>query len=578
MSSAPQCHAAIQQARLDIQGGLYSSAAHLLTGSLIGRTTGPQNSVERERMTLLRAEAYHQQGDYAKALADAVAAAEESRHTSPQAQFMTGCELFALFRIEEAVAAFDIAEALMKMPAPEALVDGDEAERIRRLWAEQGVAPSEAAATPPEDTGSDIRVVTYEWQADLARWRLLAQDAAAVLSAMVTRVCPRVVLHRTIDAVQRRLVERSGRTIVLTIRNDTSETLTFDSHQFKDGAFLEGLTFPTTIPPLSIGIAGVYAVTMLGGVTGTVVYAVGDHAALFHFHNPLLGNFSSTVSLAPLARVRAKALTAGKNRTAGATVCGTPMRASAALSGIVQSFALAQVNATALTDLDIVSIIDYLAPPTLRKATAVSKRWRRLANQVPPMRFYGLRASYPDYRCTDDYAANSWTVRDTATVGWRIFCEPTCYEASDVFFVDAHDQKIFVVNADLYSRSTSCTMYYGSRKCPTLTYEDTWLPGARKAQVLLGKRTFGVLQLEGTTLKLVTDCGVPNTKVTAMRLRKDDPNRFVLSDREGTPAATVQVFSRAPNRNVTAADIVMQPGADAMLVCFMTFFAMFRLS
>ena len=52
----------------------------------------------------------------------------------------------------------------------------------------------------------------------------------------------------------------------------------------------------------------------------------------------------------------------------------------------------------------------------------------------------------------------------------------------------------------------------------------------------------------------------------------------MLTDRNGAPAATVQVYSGGHDRNVTAADVVMQPGADAMLVCFMTFFAMFRLT
>jgi hypothetical protein len=242
--------------------------------------------VQRERLLLLRAEAYHGQQDYERALRDATQADQVAAGQSPQAQFIRGRELFALCKVSEAKDAFDMADVLMLTPTPlrYTSVDGQPPSRAT-AWANVGICASEVPedSEPPQQVQASERTPTFEWAADLIRWRAVRDECHAALNVAQTRLVPRAVLGVTQSLMERRLAQKSSRYVVILIRNDTTEPLVFDFHKFKEGQFLEGCALPHVIPPLSIAIAGAHANGWLSGVKGSIAFKLHTHTVLFSF-------------------------------------------------------------------------------------------------------------------------------------------------------------------------------------------------------------------------------------------------------------------------------------------------------
>ena len=602
----------------------------------------PENSLQRERMLLLRADAYLQQQNFDLALRDAEAAAEEARGESPQAQFLIGRALYAQSKVREAAEAFDLAEALMLSPAPQrytrlllgaAAAGGSGggaavADDVRQALEERGVRPpppgllaaspslvGDALALRPRDgvgkaagpagagatvAGEEGRTVTYEWAQDLERWRQLRAEAHTVLRVLQQRIVPRAVMGVVSDILRKQLAQKSGRHVVIVVRNDTTKELKLDFQNFKEGTFLEGWTLPNAIPPLRTAIGGAHATGMFNGVSGVAAYTVnGSHTFLLHFASPLVGAYVSSVALVPRAQLAGSAKVPADPATkqASCAIAGSHFRAAAAQPpAAVQTFSLVQANEAIVGRAEVLAILDYAPSSVLRKAAAVSKEWRRdFVARMPPGRLYGLtKCIYPDYRCADDFDWNPWTVKDPDSVCWKLYAEPTYHEERDCYFADNNEQRTLFSILDPFQRSADFVFHFGSRRSPVFFVDESWLVGGRKATLRLGSRSFGSYQQVGDVLKVAAEClGAPGDQVKCKPMtlvRKKGTGgaaettvgggagtTMSIRNRHDREVATGRQLLRTPKRGVPIAELVMSPGCDALLASLLMFVAVFRM-
>lgn len=583
MASPPvECHAAIHQARMDMARRDFALVVRDLTAAL---ATGV-NDVERERMLLLRADARHFQNDFEAALRDADEAVDVARNQSPQAQFVRGRELYSLCRLAEANTAFESAEILMTSPTPKRYIESSgtsTADQQRRAAANVGRDPQSADSTCPErldpQADSNGRSISFEWAADLQQWRALRDECRAVLAVMDTRLVPRSVLPFSQNLIQRQLALKSQRSLVLTVRNDTTEKLTFEFHKFSDGQFLDKCTFPHVIPSMETAIAGVHATGWMSGVSGMVVFALRDtHFVVFQFSCPYFGSFAAHASIVLRRSISPSSVPPSPKKAAAvANIGGGKFRASALHSGFAQAFAVTRENEVRLSWHDVAAILDFLPPQSLRKVSAVSKAYRTLVNRLPPVRFFGFTAAYPDYRCSTDFDSSPWTVRDSSTVCWRVQSEGTQVDERLVSFTDASEHCVFSLSYDMYARTLQTTVLFNSRRSPIVSIEESWLQPGKKASVRLAGHTLGHLTNEDR-LKLKVELG--SRSFVAMSLARRSDKNCDVYDRQGNLVAEVKVaqVSGRPSRKLsTLAELVLHPGCDALLAAVLTSYALARL-
>lgn len=566
----------IADARVDLARFDYVAASRRTNDGLAREDI---NQVQRERLFLLRADAFHGLCDYERALRDANAADQIAEGQSPQAHFIRGRELFALCRLQEAKDAFDMAEVLMLTATPlrYTSLDGKPAS-AETVWANIGVAPRDVPPnTSPPEVAASGRTVTYDWVQDLARWRAVRDECAAALNVSQTRLVPRAVLTVTQNLMERRLIQKSSRYVVILIRNDTTEPLIFDFHKFKDGQFLEGCLLPSTIPPLSTAIAGAHATGWVSGVRGTVAFRLQSHAVLFSFDCPLTSGFSSKACIVPRTQIQQSgSLSPTAKPVPVAKIGNTTFRATAAPPGYVQAFSVTMLNSVQVSLADVAAIFDFLPPQALRKATAVSRQWRQLCMNVPPSRFYSLAKPFPDYRLDSDFDESCWTIRDASSVKWSVKSEPTFNDERLISFIDCTDQRIFYLQCDIFARATNATLYYGSKKTPVISFEESFFRSTRKTTMKMGSRTVATLVSEGNVVELHAESSRVGVLLSLERV--SDTLYSIRSAKDKSEVAKVVINSRTARKSTNVAELIMHCRADALLSCAIAFYALFRIA
>jgi hypothetical protein len=564
-------HPAIQEVRYDLTRFDYAAAIRHASDGLAREDI---NRIQRERLLLLRADAYHWQQNFERALKDADDAVALTANLSPQAQFIRGRELFAQSHLEEARDAFELAECLMATPTPSKyLQEGAVSDTDR--WANLGIAPSTAPSGAPPAQSESVRPVTYEWATDLASWRAVARECATALSVFKTRIVPRNVLTVCQNLVQKRLAAKSSRSLVLLLRNDTTERLVFDFHRFGNGKFLEGCSFPSAVPPMSSAIAGAHATGWMRGVSGVAAFSLHEnHVICLSFDCPYVGGFASKAAIIPknLMGSDGSLPSPSKARTVAA-VGGNQYRVTVGPPGYVQTFSICKRNNVNLNSADVAAILDFLPPQTLRKATAVAHQWRRMCSRMPPQRFYGLTRPYPDFRLAVDLERTNWSVVDEHRVRWSIKSEAAFHDERTICFVDANDNRVFFLTCDIFARAVECIMYYGSRKSPVASLEEGFFATAKKTSMKVGGKTVATISWKGTKAELNVECATTNP---AFVLDRSSDSTHIITNAVGEEVARLLIHSRTSRRSSTVAELQLLRGSEALFCCVLSFVALFR--
>lgn len=284
---------------------------------------------QKYRLLLLRADAYSAVKQHEKALEDATAALQLSYNRSPEAYFIIGRELLRLFRVSEAVYAFEKAESLLQLmlATNESLFEVTE----KNFWAQRGfnmadverlkldrrefVQQEQAAylesarrvggAEVEEDKTSALLSSTFVsatqdeglgWNnAQLLSWRQLAKEAKAFLTMHASHVLPISVLQTTLVLLDRRMSSvRSG--VVVCVENATSKEFCLVGCASPDAAYNSNMRFPNTIPSGHCGIA-LLQPRGWSGFVSSVCYEVGENGVCcyFCFEVSFMGSIKSGV-------------------------------------------------------------------------------------------------------------------------------------------------------------------------------------------------------------------------------------------------------------------------------------------
>ncbi|ORC91788.1 putative pumilio-repeat, RNA-binding protein [Trypanosoma theileri] len=305
-----------------IQGVVVQGDSDGVNGSIQAQPRLLLNRTQMLRLLLLRADAYSAMKQHEKAMEDAQAAAAYSLGRSPEAQFIMGREYLRLFRIAEAVNAFEKAELLLLSTSASDRNSFAEEVTDEDFWAQRGfqmkdierlklnrseveqqertkligsmaehnngeVTLARSFSSPPgslEVLGSD--------DPELVQWRRLAKEARALLTMRTSHLLPINVLQSTLMVLNRQMSSvRNG--VVICIENTTSQSFRLVGYSIPNATFYEGMHFPGTIPPGHCGLSQLQSQGW--GVfpfTGCVCYEVAQSGVRFFFvfESPLIGN------------------------------------------------------------------------------------------------------------------------------------------------------------------------------------------------------------------------------------------------------------------------------------------------